>query len=556
MLIYNYKKEFLGIDESDLQTLGFKDLAALQAEALDFADLFVKTPGYVHNFKHVHWIDFITCADSAEPPKVIILAHGANYRCNIKISSIYLSENPTQKAFVVTLQNLRILTENESHAAIGDIAYKQTQMNIAPVAPIKRAETVQTIPAVQAIQASEKITPITPAIEDMYDDLPLEIDVEEEPKPIAKPLHVAPKIITTPIVQTVETSTPKVSTKIPEETPKHEHEYIFDPHIASKELGLPVDLIEEFIQDFIAQAQEFKNELYDSLHALEMTNVKILSHKLKGVAANLRVADALEVLTLINVTNDFSVIHSSLDKFYRIISKLAGEAPQISIDTSSTRSEEDEFVINFKEDEDTLDMPLELSIDDEEVPNTIKMPELADDDFELHVAHAEEVLPLDLLDIDFGTADTEELSLEGADIHKLSDTPDVLDDEMVVEFLDIYEEEIKPLALLQTQENISYKREAAAHEIGLDIESFQELFDDFIEEATMKSQQIRDAILTENIALWKLKATKLKGMCENMRAIDLADELETLIQSSNADSILNSINKIDAMILKISQKEA
>jgi HPt (histidine-containing phosphotransfer) domain-containing protein len=550
MLIYNYKKEFLGIDEFDLQTLGFKDLAALQAEALDFADLFVKTPGYVHNFKHVHWIDFITCADSAEPPKVIILARGINYRCNIKITSIYLSENPTLKAFIVTLQNLRILTENESHAAAGDIAYKQMQINTTSITPIKRVETVQTMPV---MQVSEKITPNSAAIEDMYDDLPLEIAVQEVPAPIAKPLHVAPKVIVTPPVETIEISTPKVSAKITEETPKHEHEYIFDPHVASKELGLPVDLIEEFIQDFIVQAKEFKNELYDSLHALDMTNVKILSHKLKGVAANLRVADALEVLTLINATNDFSVIQSSLDKFYRIISKLAGEAPEISIDTSNTRSDEDEFVINFKEDENALDMPLELSIDDEEAPNTIKT-QFLDDDFEQHAA---EVLPLDLLDINFETADDEDLSLEVSDIHKPLDTPSALEDEMLIEFLDIHkEEEIKLTPLLQTQEKISYKRETAAHEIGLDIESFQELFDDFIEEAKIKSQQIRDAILAENVALCKLKATKFKGMCENMRVIDLADELETLIQNSSVDSILNSINKIDAIILKISQKEA
>ena len=61
MLIYNYKKEFLGIDENDLTALGLSNLADLRAEAADFADLFVKTPGFIHNFKHVHWIDYIVC---------------------------------------------------------------------------------------------------------------------------------------------------------------------------------------------------------------------------------------------------------------------------------------------------------------------------------------------------------------------------------------------------------------------------------------------------------------------------------------------------------------
>jgi len=42
MLIYNYKKEFLGIDEVDLEVLGLSDLADLRAEAADFADLYTQ----------------------------------------------------------------------------------------------------------------------------------------------------------------------------------------------------------------------------------------------------------------------------------------------------------------------------------------------------------------------------------------------------------------------------------------------------------------------------------------------------------------------------------
>ena len=38
--------------------------------------------------------------------------------------------------------------------------------------------------------------------------------------------------------------------------------YVFNPEVASEELGLPTDLVEEFIQDFIAQANSFKDELY------------------------------------------------------------------------------------------------------------------------------------------------------------------------------------------------------------------------------------------------------------------------------------------------------
>jgi ribosomal protein L24 len=571
MLIYNYKKEFLGIDEVDLQALGFKDLAALQAQVPDFADLFVKTPGYIHNFKHVHWIDFITCADSAEPPKAIILSRGVNYRCHLKITTIYLNDNPTEKAYIVTLQNLRILSENESHSVAADISFKQAQVSTAVVEPAPVFNHFEPAPTKQVAEEFKQPAPeaetfeaYSETVEDVYDDLPLEVDIEQEeyipaPKvPVQTPKAAeVPKAVEVPKTLKVEVSVPKAAQKPAEETQPHENEYIFDPQVASKELGLPVDLIEEFIQDFIVQAKEFKDELYASLHELDISNVKILSHKLKGVAANLRVADALEVLTVINTTTDFSIIQSNLDKFYRIIAKLAGETPSSTTNTTNVRSEEDEFVVDFKNDDDSLEMPLELSIDDNDVPNAIQMPELADDDFKPTTIEDE---PLDLLDIDFDTVDVDELSLEVSEITQLPDTLDTLDNEEALELLDMDDDDIKPVTLLQTQEKtgteIVYKREVAANEIGLDIESFNELFDDFIDEAKIKSQQISAAIHAENVDLWKLKATKLKGMCENMRVIDLANELDVLSQCSDTKAALNSMNKIDAMILKISQNEA
>jgi hypothetical protein len=566
MLIYNYKKEFLGIDEVDLQALGFKDLVSLQAEVSDFSDLFVKTPGYIHNFKHVHWIDFITCADSTEPPKVIIHVHSINYKCNLKITPIYLSDNPTEKAFIVNLQNLRRLSDTESSSVAIDVAHKQAQTPAytPPTTPFNHFEPPHVEPIKQELQEVEPEIDVaqtySEVIEDAYDDLPLEIDVEEDVS-VVKVQDEALKAVEAPKTHHVEA--PKAHhVEVPKKTAEthhkahHEDEYIFDPNVASKELGLPVDLIEEFIQDFIAQAKEFKDELYASLHELDISNVKILSHKLKGVAANLRVVDALEALTVVNTASDFSIIHSNLDRFYRIISKLSGETPTDATTVSNVRSEEDEFVVDFKEDE--FDAPLEISIDDSDVPNTIKMPELADDDFQPN--EIEEFSP-NLLDIDFDTVDADDLSLEVSEINELPDMLDTFDDEEKLELLSVDEDkEIQPVTLLQTQEKekvtINYKREAIANEIGIDIESFNELFDDFIDESKVKCKQIRDAISDENSDLWKVKAMKLKGMSENMRITELSHELDTIIKSSDSSVALNSIDKIDAMMSQISNKEA
>ena len=195
------------------------------------------------------------------------------------------------------------------------------------------------------------------------------------------------------------------------EVPVDENEpfanYVFNPEIASEELGLTVDLVEEFIQDFIAQALRFKEELYTSAKNGDLDNVKIQSHKLKGVAANLRVEDALDTLTVINSSDDVAVIKTNLDRLYRMIEKLSNPdavaTPEIE---EAQNDDEDEFVLSFKDgnldsssepessaevenidskdDEISFadDIPVtEIEIDDSQVPDSINIPELEDDEF-------------------------------------------------------------------------------------------------------------------------------------------------------------------------------
>ena len=126
MLIYNFQKEFLGIDDSDLKKLGYLNLSELRAEAADFADLFVKTPGFIHNFKHVHWIDFIECSESSENANVIIHANDRSFRCSIEIESAYLVDAPSQKAYIVYLNNLRELSKTENDQVSNDVYEKPT----------------------------------------------------------------------------------------------------------------------------------------------------------------------------------------------------------------------------------------------------------------------------------------------------------------------------------------------------------------------------------------------------------------------------------------------
>ncbi len=453
MLIYNFQKEFLGIDEKDLHTLGYKDLAELRMEVADFADLFVKTPGHIHNFQHVHWIDFITCAESNEESKVIINANSKSYRAIITVTNAYLVDNPNQKAYFVYLNNLRALTTQEYDNISGDIAQKPT--------PEVNPEKLQTI-----TPRKEEITVIPDEYDKMLDVSTLEL---EESIPTVEPVkaYVVPEQKTT------------LSTK---------ENYVFDPHIASKELGLPLDLIEEFIQDFIEQANDFKDGLYTALDEGDINNVKILSHKLKGVAANLRIEDAYEILSVINVTSDVDVIKTNLDDFYQIIAKLSGEEASTATNNDFIAPDDEKLEINLEDMEDIL---------------------------EFKEGEAPQEIPAEI------TEETE-LTLE-------------------------LKEEQKPEA--------EYSKEKIANEIGLDLENFNELFDDFIKEAHSRFAKIKEALNNNDYKTSKMQAIKLKGMSDNMRVHAFTNELETLIDSTDKTAITEALQQIDSIITKISKKE-
>ena len=506
MLIYNFQKKFLGIDAKDLQELGYHDLSSLKSEVTDFADLFVKTPGYIHNFQHVHWIDFIDCADDGEIQKVIINANGKNFTANLLISYAYLSDNPIEKAYLIHLNNLRVLSDGEVERIHDDILQKPTPTHHKPIVepeyttiePVHETEQILTpeieetlvqdilppedesnnidefIPQVQE-NVQENVQEV-PAVEDVYDtnDIKLDIDLDEKP---------------------IENVTPpsKVTKK-----EKFNNGYVYNPEVASKELGLPLDLIEEFIQDFTAQARDFKSELYASLNNGDIDNVKTLSHKLKGVAANLRIEDAFEVLALINTTPDISVIQSNLDLFYKIIAKLAGEEID-EVVTVEEKPMQEEFSLEFKDDED----------------NVIQEP------IEIQEEEKEEVKK------------EEELSLTFKD----------------------EAQEIVPKIAQETIE-INYSKEKVANEIGLDIESFNELFNDYIHETNILIKDMQDATENNNFELVNFEVTKLKGMSENMRINSFNSELEALTHSTNQEKSLKLIHKIQDIIDQLSKEGA
>lgn len=573
MLIYNFQKEFLGIDEKDLHALGFKDLAGLRTEVTDFSDLFVKTPGYIHNFKHVHWIDFITCADSSEESKVIINVNNKNYRSIINISTAYLVDNPSSKAYLITLNNLRELTPQESESISGDITQRQ-----APQAPVAKPifNTPEFTPDIEeknlnfeedTSTANVTIDPYEAPLEidfgdtgndsllvDEYDEvkdneiahdsLDIEDSFVQEPEEdiTTAPLNI--EIEDDILSEVVTEKKSEVVTQTVHEN--YDNGYIYDPHVASDELGLPLDLIEEFIQDFIEQAKEFKNGLYTSLDENDLDNLKILSHKLKGVAANLRIEDALESLTIINTSSNTQEIREHLDTLYKIISKLAGEEivtqkeVEIEIEAPTAPINEDQEIISIDFKDDFVEEEDDLYSD----PISVETPpedDLLTDDDKITIQESNTDLhldvPLDILEVDSPFEDETPISVEDNLPLSIEDPLEI--DELQVDFPD---EDI----------TVEYNKEQIAHEIGLDIASFDELFEDYLEEANELSQTIHESIDSDNYQNCNQAAVTLRGMSDNMRIDFYTQELQTLMNSSDKEELSKAIKKVDIVITKLS----
>ncbi len=532
MLIYNYKKEFVGMDEQDLKTLGFTDLSALLTQTNDFADFFVKEPGFVHNFKHVHWIDFVECADDSESQKALVCVNSKTFRCNLNIKTLYLNDKPSSKAYMVTLQNLRELG-NQEDISLSSSFNKTTPItqNKTPniVNSPKNSDDIQEIPTAKSAELlveeiSDIEIPTTPEVVKILEEsAPEKIVIEPVPiEVLPQETEIAVKIdIGAPQVrdefiynEEIKEKNKELREEIEEE---FEGEYNYDPRIASSELGLPVDLIEEFIEDFVLQTKEFKSELYNALENGDIAQIKTLSHKLKGVAGNLRIEDALDALTTINTSDNLTQIKLNLELFYKIIAKLSGEEVYLHKKSVAPKNEEQIKLEPMQE---------------------IKVQESSDDDFVLDFKQ----------DAPAEAKPSLKIKAEEDDLI-ISFKEDVIEAPKVEE-----SPKIEP-TLEAAAEEITYNKKQAAAEIGLDDETFCELFEDYILESGVLCNSIHSAIESNNPGMCKLNAIKLKGMSDNMRISDLTVELETIIGTEDMKVAKKAIEQIDTIILKISKIE-
>ena len=524
MLLYNNKQEFIGIDDEGLRLLNYASLEELLNVCSDVADLFANEPGYIHNFKNFGWIDFLLHADS-DASSAIVHANGRTFSCHLSVSAFHLCNQPSQNGYTIEMSQIKNISGEEfkPQSTIPKTPIKEFTPPSEPILESTQSAPLPDYTHLAATQLSEPtifdIPKTQPTSLDETDDIyaslmaPLsaeELDssteekVEESAKPIItpEPLPVAQR----PMLGSVQYSS--------EEKGYLSHHkvndaYVYDPNIAANELGLPVDLIEEFIGDFIQQSHDFKDDLFEAAAKNDINALHILSHKLKGVAANLRVENAFETLSVINSSAEPIEIEANLKYFYNIVAKLEGKEPAQVQDTPFVKAEEKKELstpLKPKADDDIYEFALKKN-DDETL-----MVHLDEIDLQSHVSddiqEKETPFKKDFLEL-------EDLQLEETP----STTVPVMDEEESEESISI------PL---------HYDLNAVAGALGIEPDFMHELLNDYKTDAMAMSNTILQAIKAFDTHTWRSSAAKLKGISDNLRLNEISDELAILSVTNDA----------------------
>lgn len=544
MLFYNHKHEFIGIDEEGLKLLNYPTMESLLEVCGDVADLFAKEPGYIHNFKSFGWIDFLLHADS-DARSAIVHGNGRIFSCTLVVHKLFLCEAGDHNGYMIDMTQVKSMS-GEDIQPVKPVPYalKETK-EFAPPPPKEKIGT-ESLPdyahiAPQRLNEPDTLDvpsyiPLTQS--DELDDeyltklaLPLSEDELHEPEEqLSIEPEPAPQKVERPMLGDVYYTNAEQGFI---DSLKVDKNYHYDPHVAAQELGLPVDLIEEFIGDFIQQSYEFKEELFEALAKNDISNVKILSHKLKGVAANLRIEDSFETLSIINTSNDTTEIEANLKYFYTLIAKLEGKEPQdtpIQSDTPAVETpvnaikeaaqvvdpiveDDDIYTLAFKSEEPEL-KPAETALAVDTTPELeISLKSFAEEE-PIHVAEPETALFTEPETVE----EPIEERVETEEIHVDLSTP------------------------------IHYDKATVAGQLGIDRDFLNVLIDEYKHDALISARAIMAAIGAFDTHGWKHTASELKGISDNLRLSEISEELAILSRTNDAQEANKASKRLNGYL--------
>jgi len=90
----------------------------------------------------------------------------------------------------------------------------------------------------------------------------------------------------------------------------------FKLEVAANELSLPVELIEEFVHDFIDQAHEETKKMTKAYEDGDLDSIQKIGHLLKGAASNLRINPLADTLYDIQFCTDSNKIEDLIERYW------------------------------------------------------------------------------------------------------------------------------------------------------------------------------------------------------------------------------------------------
>jgi len=91
---------------------------------------------------------------------------------------------------------------------------------------------------------------------------------------------------------------------------------------AAKDLSLPVELIEEFVIDFIAQAHTETKKMLEAYEKGDLDTIQKIGHLLKGASSNLRINPLADTLYEIQFCEDSSKLESLIKQYWALFLSL------------------------------------------------------------------------------------------------------------------------------------------------------------------------------------------------------------------------------------------
>jgi HPt (histidine-containing phosphotransfer) domain-containing protein len=546
VLLYNNKQEFIGIDDEGLRLLNYSSLEELLSVCSDVADLFANEPGYIHNFKNFGWIDFLLHADS-DASSAIVHGNGRTFSCRLSVTAFHLCAQPAQSGYSIEMSQIKSISGEEFKAHVITPKAPAPEF-IPPSQPIVQSVPTTPFPDYTHLTPTQLSEPSTfdipttqPTSLDDTDDIyaslmaPLsdsELDTftQDHIEEAKEEVEVA-KQTSAPTLSEAMLASTQYSASEQDYLSHHkvQDSYIYDPSVAANELGLPVDLIEEFIGDFIQQSHEFKDELFEAATKSDFNTLHILSHKLKGVAANLRVENAFETLTVINSSTEPLEIEANLKYYYEIIAKLEGkEAPSAPATAAQT--------LPVKKEETKPTEAISLEALDDIYAFSLKQG----DNESLLVSHDD----IDEISIEV----TEETVPFKKEFFELNDEADeeADEEELVQQAPEAESEDVKEIEEAEeiVLAPLHYDLKAVAGALGMEPSFMEELLHDYKTDAAAMSVTIIQAIKSFDTHAWKSSAAKLKGISDNLRLSEISDELAILSITNDAQEAKKSFLRL------------